>query len=105
MLSSPLYSSGMCGPSMGASMYGMGGGMYGAASMMGSPYSYGGGGGGMLMGGGPMSNLNNFLFSVQNIIFSLGQAVQVRPQSCLCVCFLCCLLLHCRSFSFFPNRL
>lgn len=57
---------------MGASMYGKGGSMYGAG-MMGSPY-YGGG----TMG--PMSSLNQFLFSVQNVIFSLGQAVQVRQS-------------------------
>jgi hypothetical protein len=88
---SPLYSSGIYGPGMGASMYGMGGGMYGAGGMMGSPYSYGGGG--MLsMGGGPISNINQFLFSVQNIIFSLSQAVQVRDQHYVCfACVFCCL--------------
>jgi hypothetical protein len=70
MLTSPLFSTGMYGAGMGTSMYGMGGSMYGAG-MMGSPYY----GGGMM---GPMTSLNQFLFSVQSVIFSLGQAVQVR---------------------------
>ena len=70
--------------------YGMGG--MGGMNMMGmgmgmgmSPYSMGGMGmgmGGMGMGGyggmgGPLSSINQFLFSFQSIIFSLGQAMQV----------------------------
>jgi hypothetical protein len=66
---------------------GMGmGGMYGGGGMgMGGMY---GGGMGMGMGmgspygmspmmGGPLSNLNQFLFGVQNVLSSLGQAVQI----------------------------
>jgi hypothetical protein len=68
---------GAAGMGAAASMYGMGGSMYGAGMMGPAPYAYGGGG----MMGGPMSSLNQFLFSTQNIIFSLGQAVQVRLQS------------------------
>jgi len=47
------------------SMYG--GGMYGGGMM--SPYG--------MMSPGPLSSLNQFLFSVQSVIFSLGQAVQI----------------------------
>lgn len=52
------------------SMYGggmYGDGMYGGGMM--SPYS--------MMSPGPLSGLNQFLFSVQSVIFSLGQAVQI----------------------------
>lgn len=52
-----------------------GGGMYGGG-MYGSMY----GGGGMMMPpmlGGPLSGLNQFLFGVQTVLFSLGQAVQI----------------------------
>ena len=52
------------------SMYG-GGGMYGGMYGGMSPY-YGG-----MMTPGPLSGLNQFLFSVQSVIFSLGQAVQI----------------------------
>ena len=67
----------------------MGGGMYGSPYGMGvygSPYGMGGlGYGGMGMGmlgyggaaGGPLSGLNKFLFGFQNVVFSLGQAMQV----------------------------
>mmetsp|Transcript_31891 Transcript_31891/g.70671 ORF Transcript_31891/g.70671 Transcript_31891/m.70671 type:complete len:380 (+) Transcript_31891:153-1292(+) len=69
----------------------MGGGMYGSPygmGMYGSPYGMGGlgyGGMGMGMGmmgyggaaGGPFSGLNNFLFGFQNVVFSLGQAMQI----------------------------
>ena len=48
------------------SMYG--GGMYGGGGMM-SPYG--------MMSPGPISSLNQFLFSIQSVIFSLGQAVQI----------------------------
>ena len=52
----------------GMGMYGGGYGTGGYGNMM-----YGGGG-----GGGPMlSGLNQFLFGVQNVIFSLSQAVQI----------------------------
>lgn len=51
-------------------MYGGGGGMYGGM--------YGGGMyNGMPVGGGPMQHLNQFLFGVQNVIFSLSQAVHI----------------------------
>ena len=54
-------------------MYGMGGGYgYGGGMMMGSPYY-----GMMPPMGGPLSTLNQFLFGVQNVVFSLGQAVQI----------------------------
>ena len=46
------------------------GGMMGGAGLFGSPF-YGGG------GIGPFSGLNQFLFGVQNVIFSLSQAVQI----------------------------
>ena len=63
------------------------GGMY-SNTGFGSPYGgLGMGMGGMGMGGmgmmpyyggtGPLSGLNQFLFGVQNVIFSLGQAVQI----------------------------
>jgi hypothetical protein len=66
-------------------MYGGGGmgGMYGGGGMgMGmSGMGMGGMGmGGMGMGmpmGGPLSNLNQFLFGIQNVLSSLGQAVQI----------------------------
>ena len=53
----------------GIGMGGMGMGGYGYGSpMLGSP----------LMGiGGPLNSLNQFLFSIQNVIFSLSQAVQI----------------------------
>ena len=60
-----------------------GGGMYGGYGGMGM---YGGGFGGMggmmspyygMMSPGPLSGLNQLLFSVQSVIFSLGQAVQI----------------------------
>jgi hypothetical protein len=55
--------------SLGMSPYG-GLGMYGGMGMY---------GGGMMMGGaGPFSGLNNFLFGFQSVVFSLGQAMQVR---------------------------
>lgn len=64
-MSSPFY-----GNAFGGGMYGLGAGMYGGAGGM-----YGGmmGGG----GGGPVSSLNQFLFGIQNVIFSLSQAVQI----------------------------
>lgn len=65
----------MTGNQLGGGMYGgMYGGMnsmmYGGGGMMGSPYGYG-------STTGPLSGLNQMLFSVQSVIFSLGQAVQV----------------------------
>jgi hypothetical protein len=68
----------------GSSMYGGGMNMYGGGGM-GGMGMYGGGMGGMGMGGmggmygspGPLSSLNQFLFGMQNVVFSLGQAVQV----------------------------
>ena len=64
-----VYGGGMYGSNMyGYGAYGMyGGGLYGM-----SPY-YGG-----MPPAGPLSGLNQFLFGVQNVVFSLGQAVQVR---------------------------
>jgi len=53
--------------------------MYGGGGMMGN-MMYGGGMygmGNMGMGLGPVSSLNQFLFGVQNVIFSLSQAVQI----------------------------
>lgn len=54
------------------------GGMYGA---MGGAGMYGGGGYGMMgmppYGGGPMTGVTQALLGVQNVIFSLGQAVQI----------------------------
>jgi hypothetical protein len=58
----------------GAGMYG--GGMYGSGMYGGGMYGmppYGGG----MSPPGPLSGLNQFLFGVQNVVFSLGQAVQV----------------------------
>jgi hypothetical protein len=57
-------------------MYGGGGmgGMYGGGmgmGMLGSPYGM------SPMMGGPLSGLNQFLFGIQNVISSLGQAVQI----------------------------
>lgn len=67
-------------------MYGAASGMYGGMNSM----MFGGGGGGMMgspyyggMMGGPLSGLNQMLFSVQSVIFSLGQAVQVCHTSLL----------------------
>ncbi len=60
---------------MGMGM-GMGLGGYGGYGM--SPYSSYGLGTGMMMGGGPLQGLNQFLFSFQTVVFSLGQAMQVR---------------------------
>ena len=51
----------------------------------------------MMMGGGagPFSGLNNFLFGFQSVVFSLGQAMQVRSLvrylhilgvACTCAC-------------------
>lgn len=45
--------------------------MYGGGGMYGGAY------GGVGLHGGPMSNLNQLLFGVQNVIFSLTQAVQI----------------------------
>jgi hypothetical protein len=57
------------------SMLGGGAGLLGGGfgSLLGSPY--GGGYGGMPSG--PFSGLNQFLFGVQNLVFSLSQAVQI----------------------------
>jgi hypothetical protein len=58
----------------GAGLYG--GGMYGGGLYGGGMYgipSFGGG----IPPPGPLSGLNQFLFGVQNVVFSLGQAVQV----------------------------
>lgn len=62
------------GGGMGMGMYGAGGGFGGGmGGMMGSPYSYGM----PPMMGGPLSGLNQFLFGIQNVLSSLGQAVQI----------------------------
>ena len=74
MLASP-YGGGYGVGNLGGGMYGnygggynsMGGGMYGGVMM--SPYG--------MMSPGPLSGLNQLLFSVQSVIFSLGQAVQI----------------------------
>jgi len=69
-------------------LYGMNSMAYGGSlGMYGLGGGYGYGGGGMMMGspyygmmppmGGPLSTLNQFLFGVQNVVFSLGQAVQI----------------------------
>ena len=70
---------------MGNSALGMGYGMgmgyggYGGYGYM-SPYSTYGMGMGMGMGmmGGPLQGLNQFLFGIQSVVFSLGQAMQVN---------------------------
>lgn len=54
-------------------MYGGGAGGFGGMGMMGSPYGMSS----PMMGGGPLSGLNQFLFGIQNVVFSLGQAVQI----------------------------
>jgi hypothetical protein len=81
MLSNPMMSSyggasgGMFGSSgyYGAGVYGGGGyGMFPPSMMM--MGGYGGVGNGLM---GPISSLNQFLFGVQTVIFSLGQAVQI----------------------------
>jgi hypothetical protein len=59
------------GGGMGMGMGGMG---MSGMGMMGSPYGMSPMMGGM---GGPLSNLNQFLFGVQNVLSSLGQAVQI----------------------------
>ena len=76
----PLSSSTLYNPSsslgLGAGYGNLGLGGFGSAGMLGSPYGYSG----MMMPpsiGGPFSGLNQFLFGVQNVIFSLGQAVQI----------------------------
>ena len=61
---------------------GVSGGMYGNYGGYNSMYGGGMYGGGMLspygmMSPGPLSGINQFLFSVQSVIFSLGQAVQI----------------------------
>lgn len=58
----------------GSGMYG--GGMYGGGLYGGGMYGVSPFGGGMPPPG-PLSGLNQFLFGVQNVVFSLGQAVQV----------------------------
>jgi len=62
---------------MYGSPYGLGMSPYGGLGMYGGMGMYGGG---MMMGGGagPFSGLNNFLFGFQSVVFSLGQAMQVR---------------------------
>lgn len=72
-------------PMTSSAMFGSGTGMYGAGAyggmMMGSPYGYGG----MMPSGAgqPFSGLNQFLFSIQSVIFSLGQAVQASLFVCV----------------------
>lgn len=51
----------------------MGGGFMGYGGNYGYGYGFGGGGGHY----GPLSSLNQFLFSFQSVIFSVGQAVQI----------------------------
>lgn len=60
---------------MHGSMYGMGG-MYGMGSMYGMGM-YGMGGMGGMMGNGPLSQITNALFGFQQLVFALGQAMQV----------------------------
>lgn len=74
-----MYSSPYGGGMHGSGVYGSGmmggvysGGLYGGAM---SPYGYGS------LPHGTLSNLNQFLFGVQNVVFSLGQAVQVSFTS------------------------
>jgi hypothetical protein len=75
-----MYGSGAYGGMYGAGAGGAYGGGYGmlppSAMMMGGMMGYGGvgAGGGIL---GPLSSLNQFLFGVQAVVFSLGQAVQI----------------------------
>lgn len=52
----------------------MAGGM--SYGMYGSPY-FGGGMSPMMMGGGPLSGFYQTLFGIQNVVFSLGQAIQL----------------------------
>jgi hypothetical protein len=68
----------------GSSMMYNGGGAYGGMSGFGGMGALGGMGAGMMGSsyygggmGGPFSGLNQFLFGVQNVISSLGQAVQI----------------------------
>jgi hypothetical protein len=57
-------------------MYGMGGmGMYGMGGMYGGGMGMGMGMGSAMMG--PLMSLNQFLFGIQSVVFSLGQAVQI----------------------------
>ena len=78
LLMGPLSSSALYNPSsnlgVGAGYGNLGLGSFGSAGMLGSPYGYGGM---MMPAGGPFSGLNQFLFGVQNVIFSLSQAVQI----------------------------
>ena len=70
-----MYGGGGMGGMYGGGGMGMGGmGMGGGMGMMGSPYGMSPMMGGM---GGPLSNLNQFLFGIQNVLSSLGQAVQI----------------------------
>lgn len=74
---SMMYGGGMNSPFMGSPMMGMAGYGMGSLGMMGGAY---GGGGYMLpspLAGAPLSGLNQFLFGVQSVIFSLSQAVQI----------------------------
>jgi hypothetical protein len=57
----------------GAGTSGLYGGGYGGTGVG----MFGGGFGGGMMVGGPLSNLNQLLFGIQNVIFSLTQAVQI----------------------------
>lgn len=73
---SPMYSNPM---GYGSSPMGMYGGMGGYGGGYGM---YGGYGGGMMMGGGGgggghLSELNQFLFGLQSVMFSLSQAIQI----------------------------
>jgi hypothetical protein len=73
---SPYNSSSMMGGGMGYGMGGMMGGGMGGMGMMGggmSPMM----GGGMSPMMGSISNLNQFLYGIQTVVFSLSQAVQL----------------------------
>jgi hypothetical protein len=59
------------GGGMGGGMGMYGGGGFGNMGMLGSPYGM------SPMMGGPLSGLNQFLFGIQNVVSSLGQAVQI----------------------------
>lgn len=83
MSSSPWFGNNLTSPTLGLGNGGFNSFGNNGALMMGSPYY------GMMMPPslspiptyGPLSGLNQFLFGIQNVIFSLGQAIQIMGMN------------------------